>query len=87
MKIQLGKLEQNPKRWRLQTFLLKDKSFVTFVGKCIDEYFENNKEETSASIRWEAFKACIRCEIISYTSTQNKKDNQEVLTLEQQIKT
>lgn len=84
--IQLGKLESSSKRWRFQTYLLKDSAFVTFLEKCIDTYFECNKEETSASIRWEAFKAYIRGEVISYTTTQNKKQNQEIMLLEDQIK-
>ena len=87
IKLQLGTQETHVKRWRLQTYLLKDTTFVEFVEKRIDEYFEFNKEETSASIRWEAFKAYIRGEIIGYTSTQNKKTNQEIITLDTQIKT
>ena len=87
LKLQLGTQETLFKRWRLQTYLLKDTTFVKFVEKRIDEYFEFNKEETSAGIRWEAFKAYIRGEITGYTSTQNKKTNQEIITLDTQIKT
>ena len=86
MKIQLGKGNGYFKRWKLQTFLLKDKTFVNFVEKRIDDYFEFNKDETSACIRWEAFKAYIRGEMISYTSTQNKKHNKEIIQLDSQIK-
>lgn len=43
-------------------------------------------KETMASIRWEAFKAYIRGEIISYTSSKTKRYNQELQALENQIK-
>lgn len=65
MEINLGKFERCS-RWRLQVYLLQDPSFVKFVESCIDKYFETNTNETTASIRWEAFKAYIRGEMISY---------------------
>lgn len=87
IKIQLWKIDHGPKRWRLQTHILKDKNCIKFIEKCIYNYFDLNKNETSASIRWEAFKAYIRGEIISYTSAQNKTYNQEILSMEKEIKT
>lgn len=60
LEIQLGKVDQFLKRWRLETFLLKDSTSVKFVETCIDKYFETNKDKTTAGIRWEAFKAYIR---------------------------
>lgn len=66
--------------------MLKDPNFVNFIGNSIDMYFELNKNETTASIRWEAFKAYIRGEIISYTSNKNKQYKQEIQLLEKQIK-
>ena len=45
-----------------------------------------NKDETTASVRWEAFKAYIRGEIISYKNSKAKQNNQELRTLESQIK-
>ncbi|KAJ0062189.1 hypothetical protein NL108_017638 [Boleophthalmus pectinirostris] len=87
VEVQLGRFKHSPKRWRLQTFLLRDEVFTKFVGKCIDNYFDLNKDETSASIRWEAFKAYIRGEIISFTGTLNRKQKAETLSMEEQIKT
>lgn len=66
------------------TGLFLDPAFVKFVESCIDKYFELNTDETTASIRWEAFKAYIRSEIISETSSKTKR-NQELRTLENQI--
>lgn len=51
-----------------------------------DYYFEFNTDQTSASIRWEAFKPYIRGEIISYTTSTGKKDKIEMESLEKQIK-
>lgn len=85
MEINLGRFEHCPK-WRLQTYLLQDPAFIKFVESCIDKYFELNTDETTASIRWEAFKANIRGEIISYTSAKAKHHNQELQILEDHIK-
>lgn len=85
MEIHLGRFERCS-RWRLQVYLLQDPVFVKFVESCIDRYFELNTDETTASIRWEAFKAYIRGEIISYTSSKTKRHTRELRTLENQIK-
>lgn len=52
-----SKLTKGSFRWRLHPKWLYDPSFLDFVGF--------NKAQTSASIRWEAFKAYIRGQIIS----------------------
>lgn len=85
MEIYLGRFE-HCSRWRLPAYLLQDPVFVKFVESCIDKYFELNTDETTSSIRWEAFKAYIRGEIISYTSAKTKQYNQELQMLEDQIK-
>ena len=41
--------------------------FVKYIGKQIDEFFEMNTTQTSACIKWEAFKAFLSGHIISYT--------------------
>ena len=48
---------------------------------CIDDYFLLNTSETTASVRWEAFKAYKR------TSSKNKQYNREIQKLEKKIKT
>lgn len=77
MEIYLG-VSKNCTRWRLQGYLLQDPAFVKFVESCINKYFDLNTDETTASIRWEAFKAYIRGEIVSYTSSKAKRHNQEL---------
>lgn len=84
MEIHLGRFE-HCSRWRLQVYLLQDTAFVKFVESRIDTYFELNTDGNSASIRWKAFKAYIRGEIISYISSKTKRHNQKLRTLENQI--
>ena len=84
MEINLGFRFERHARWRLHVYLLQD--FVTFVESCIDNYFELNTDETSASIRSEAFQAYIRGEMISFTNSKTKQHNQELQTLGNKMK-
>lgn len=52
----------------------------------IDLYFDMNTSETSASTRWEAFKAFIRGQIISYTKAKSKLCNQKLNLLDSKLK-
>ncbi len=45
-----------------------------------------NTDQTSASTKWEAFKAYIRGEIMSYTSRKSKEYYTKLGDLDQQIK-
>lgn len=84
--IHIAKLIHSPPSWRFQVWWLHNPDFVKHVGTKIDSYFEINTDQTSASIRWEAFKAYIRGEIISYTSSKAKQRRIEMENLEKQIK-
>lgn len=75
-----------PLNWRFQVRWLQNPDFVKFIQKKIDHYFELNVDQTSASIRWVGFKAYIREEIISFTSTKNKQHKKQMVTLDKQIK-
>lgn len=79
------RMVNNPPKWRLQAGWLQDPSFVEFLGKQIDLYFEINTSETSACIRWEAFKAYIRGQIIGYCSSKSKQARKDTKQLEKQI--
>lgn len=68
-----SKLVCLPPKQRFQTNWLQDPKFVEFLGKQIDSYFKINTTQTSASVRWEAFKAFIRGQIISYTSAKTQR--------------
>ena len=73
-------------RWRLHPKWLHDTNFLEFVGTNIDEFFKINTNETSASVRWEAFKAYIRGQMISYTSSITNKVNLKLRALDEDIK-
>jgi hypothetical protein len=53
------KLVKRSSRWCLHPRWLQDPDVLHYVGVHIDVYFTLNTDQTSASTRWEAFKACI----------------------------
>lgn len=72
--------------WRLRPQWLQNPKFLDYVGQNIDDYFELNTTETSASVRWEAFKAFIRGQMMGYTRNKSNKQYLEILELERDIK-
>lgn len=78
-------LERDPPRWRFKQKWLTDPGFVTFLDEKIIFYFETNTTDT-ARIRWEAFTAFIRDQIIQITSSEAGKTYQETNMLETEIK-
>ncbi len=58
-------------KWRLHPKWLQNSDFIKFIGEHIDVYFSINTNQTSASIRWEASKAYIRGQMISFTSSKS----------------
>lgn len=65
--------------WRLNTALLPDPTFCTFLSTAIDNFLLHNRSESiAASTLWETLNVVIRGEIISYTSTLNKKRKQKL---------
>ena len=81
------KLTIDPARWHFHHNCLQDEEFVEYIGKQIEEFFDHNTTQTSASIRWEAFKAFLRGHIISYTGSKSKRARVERVQLEYKIKT
>lgn len=77
---------KGPSVWRLSPRWIHDTEFLTFIETNIDVYFKINTNQTSASIRWEAFKAFIRGQMISYTSSISKKQHIKLTELEKDIK-
>ncbi len=81
-----SKLTSDIPKWRFKTKWLADSGFVTFLDEQIKYYFETNTVETSGSIRWEAFKAYIRGQIINITSSKAKETHKKAKSLETIIK-
>lgn len=82
----MSKFIRGPQRWRLHPKWLHDTKFMKFVGNSIDDFFITNTNETTASIRWEAFKAYLRGQMISYTSSITNKVNLELQSLNDRIR-
>lgn len=79
-------LRSDPPNWRLHPKWLGNSKFIEYMEQQIDLYFDMNTSETSASTRWEAFKAFIRGQIISYTKTKSKLCNQKLNLLDSKLK-
>lgn len=84
-----GNLVRDPPRWNLNQKWLQDEEFVKYVGKEIDNYFTANTTQTTAGIKWDAFKAYLRGHIIiiSYTSSKSRESRQKRQQLESRIQT
>lgn len=52
---------------------MQDFKCLHFLGNQIDTYVEINTAQTTAIIRWEAFKAFIGGQIMSYTSQKARE--------------
>lgn len=76
----------SPPRFRFQSRWLHNPDSVKCIDGKIDEFFSINTNQTSASVKWEAFKAYLRGEIINYTTYKSKKHYSQLSTLEQQVK-
>ncbi len=73
-------------RWRFHPRWLSDSNFLLFLEVQIETFFITNTDETSAIVRWEAFKAYIRGMIISYTSSKTNKLKLKMKELDHKIR-
>lgn len=74
----MEKLQKSPTNWYLQGRWLKNLEFVKYVKDKLDVYIQINTTLTNSCIRWEAFKAFIRGQIISFRSNKKKKQKAEI---------
>lgn len=79
-------LNRHSANWHLLPKWLQDSDFIKFVGEHIDLYFSINTNETTAAVRWEAFKAYIRGQMISFTSSKFNKFKQTMNELDSKIR-
>ena len=74
------------RQWRLNSSLLAQASFKDFLHTQISLFFDiNDSPEISRCILWEAFKAFMRGQIISYVSSLKKAERVESETLIKEI--
>lgn len=78
-------LIRDPPRWTLSQKWLQDDDFVKYVGTEIDNYFKDNTTQTTACVKWDAFKAFLRGHVISYTSSKSRELHQKKQQLESRI--
>lgn len=72
--------------WRFDPLLLSKDSFKKFISQQIDSFLEFNlTPEIPLTTVWEAFKAYIRGQIISYTAYERKKRKQRLSDLSHDI--
>lgn len=75
-----------PKIWRFDNGLLSDKAFVEQIKTHINVYLSiNDNSDTSRSTLWEALKAYIRGQIISYSSLIKKQNSKQKDELTDQL--
>ena len=73
-------------KWRLHPKWIQNSNFIRFIGEHIDVYFSVNTNQTSASMRWEALKAYIRGQMISFTSSKSNIFKQKMKKLDYKIR-
>lgn len=87
LSMSLPNLPQIKRHWRFNSTLLSDSKFVKFMEEQISLFLEiNNSSETSSLVVWDALKAFLRGQIISYSANMKKKASTERLELTKQIK-
>lgn len=77
---------QFTKRWRFNSALLSDDKFIKFTEEQITHFLEtNNTPDISALMVWDALKAYLRGQIISYTAIKKRQSEKERLDLSSKI--
>uniref|UniRef100_H3ATJ9 exodeoxyribonuclease III n=1 Tax=Latimeria chalumnae TaxID=7897 RepID=H3ATJ9_LATCH len=72
---------------RLDSHLLTRDDFVGEIKSAIQEFFQfNHSLPSSPDMIWEAFKATIRGKIIAFSSACRKKFQQQMVSLEQELR-
>lgn len=73
--------------WRLNTGLLSNEDFVTFISQQINFFLEINRTPgISSSLLWETLKAYLRGEIISYCAHESGARGRKLTNLTEQIR-
>lgn len=74
------------KHWRFSSHLLSDNNFKDFLASHTKIYFEINDDVSiSSNTLWEAFKACIRGQIISYVCQLRRFENSRMAEISDQL--
>lgn len=72
--------------WKFDNMLLKDVNFCEYLADRFVSFLENNdKGDVSDSILWEAMKAVIRGDIMSYQAAKNKQNKAKLIEIDTQV--
>lgn len=87
LSLALPNLPQIKKHWRFNSTLLSNDEFMKFIKEHISLFFQlNATPDVSSLVVWDALKAYLRGQIISFTANMRRKAQQERLELAKQIK-
>lgn len=87
MSMSLPDLPAAERHWRFNSTLLSNNDFVKFLEEQITFFFDTNvSSETSSLTIWDALKAYLRGQIISFSANMKKRAQKERLELSDQIK-
>ncbi len=79
-------LSSHRRNLHFNTSLLADENFISFIADQISFFLSVNKSpDVSDSVVWEALKAYIRGQIISYATTKRKKSKEKQISLANEI--
>ena len=79
--------QRTERTWRLDTLLLADSDFVSFITEQIDFFLQVNRNEgISASTLWETLNAYLRGQIISCSAYIRKMKHENIEKLSSEIK-
>lgn len=86
MSLSLPDIPQPIRRWRFNSSLLSDSKFVKFIEERITFFLEtNNTSNVSGLMVWDALKAYLREQIISFTANKKSHSEKERLVLVSEI--
>lgn len=72
--------------WRFKSYMLKDPEFIRFMRGHIDVFMETNTNSSSHVFIWEALKAYMRGQILSYSSHKIREKKKTLANLENEIR-
>ena len=84
--LDMGNIQSPSHNWRFKSFMLKDPDFIKFMNGHIDQYLEANSNTSSHGNIWEALKAYMRGQILSYSAHKTKEKRKLLLSLEKEIR-
>lgn len=78
--------QSKPLTWRFKSYMLKDPEFIRFMRGHIDVFMATNTNSSSHAFIWEALKAYMRGQILSYSSYKIREKRKTLANLENEIR-